>query len=291
MSRINFSKGQPVRPNGAESVRLTAVRLLALDLDGTLLDPTGTVTARTVDALRAARDAGATVVIASGRPPFLASAVVEVLDGVVTHGVMANGSLICTFPDGAALRSIQYPIELAVGAVRLLRSIDPGYAFALATANGFASEAGFSERMPSPAGVPVSEDALEAATGATEARRLMVWHHTISTYDLLDRLPSLLGSELSVGHLGADAAEILPRGVDKASGLRWLCEHLAIDQADVVAIGDEHNDHDMLRWAGHGVAMGNADPVTQALADSVTLTNAEDGVAVAVERLLAERFG
>ena len=74
---------------------------------------------------------------------------------------------------------------------------------------------------------------------------------------------------------------------DKGTGLRWLCEHLGIERADVVAIGDEYNDHEMLRWAGHGVAMGNADAVTKALADSVTSTNAEDGVAVAIERLLA----
>jgi Cof subfamily protein (haloacid dehalogenase superfamily) len=265
------------------------VRLLALDLDGTLLDPAGTVTPRSVEALRAAHEAGVTIVIASGRPPFLAAGAVEALAGIVTHGVMANGSLICTLPDGAALRAIHFPIELAVGAVRLLRSLDPEYGFALATANGFASEAGFFERMGSASELPVSEDALEVAVGVDVARRLMVWHRTITTYDLLDRLPSLLGSELSVGHLGADAAEILPCGTDKASGLRWLCDHLDVDRADVVAIGDEYNDHDMLRWAGHGVAMGNADPVTKQLADSITLTNAEDGVAVAVERLLADR--
>ena len=267
------------------------MRLLALDLDGTLLDPNGVVTPRSVEALRAARAAGVTVVIASGRPPFLAADIVAALPDVVSHGVMANGSIVCTLPDATPLRTVQYPIELAVGAVRLLRRLDPGYAFALATATGFASEAGFSERMRSTAEIPVSEDALEVAIDATEARRLMVWNRTIGTHELLDHLPTLLGEELCVGHLGADAAEILPRGVDKASGLRWLCEHLDVDCADVVAIGDEYNDHDMLRWAGHGVAMGNADPVTQAVADSVTLTNAEDGVAVAVERLLRERFG
>ena len=266
------------------------MRLLALDLDGTLLDPSGTVTPRTVEALRAAHAVGVNVVLASGRPPFLAAAVIEALGGVVTHGVMANGSMICTFPDGAPLRSIHFPIESAVGAVRLLRAADADFRFALATANGFASEEGFAERMASPGGLPVSGDALEVAIGATEARRLMVWHRSITTYDLLDQLPLLLGPELSVGHVGADAAEILPHGVDKGSGLRWLCEHLAVDRTDVVAIGDEYNDHDMLRWAGHGIAMGNADPVTKALADAVTLTNAEDGVAVAVEQLLAQRF-
>ena len=99
----------------------------------------------------------------------------------------------------------------------------------------------------------------------------------------------ILGPELAVTHMGADCVEIGPAGIDKAAGLAWLCAHLGVDRADVVAFGDEHNDHAMLRWAGHGVAMANANEQTRALADEIAPSNVDDGVAVVIERLLAER--
>jgi len=264
------------------------MRLLACDLDGTLLDPSGVVTDRTVAALRAARAAGVHVVIASGRPPFMATPILERLGDVVTHGVMANGSVVCTFPDGATLRSIQFDIGRAVATVHQLRAIDPGFGFALATDAGFAHEAGFAERMPTASPGPASADALAAAVGATVAVKLMVFHATESAHSLLDTLPPLVGDDLAVTHMGADCVELGPAGVDKATGLTWLCEHLGIDAAGVVAFGDEYNDHEMLRWAGLGVAMANAPELTRSFADEVAPSNADDGVAVVVERLLQE---
>jgi hypothetical protein len=87
--------------------------------------------------------------------------------------------------------------------------------------------------------------------------------------------------------MGADCVEIGPAGIDKATGLAWLCTHLGIDPADVVAFGDEYNDHEMLRFAGHGVVMANANEHTRALADEIAPSNSDDGVAVVIERLLA----
>ena len=74
----------------------------------------------------------------------------------------------------------------------------------------------------------------------------------------------------------------------KGSGVAHLCERLGVERDDVVAFGDGLNDHEMLRWAGHGVAMGNADPSTRAIVDEVTASNDLDGVAMVVERLLRE---
>lgn len=264
------------------------MRLIACDLDGTLLDPSGSITDRSVAALCAARAAGVLVVIASGRPPFMAAPIIERLGDVVTHGVMANGSVICTFPDGSTLRSIKFDIARAVEIVHHLRAVDPDFGFALATDAGFAHEAGFAERMPTASPGPSSPDALSAAVGATVAGKLMVFHRTQSAHSLLDTLPPMVGDDLGVTHMGADCVEIGPTGVDKAAGLAWLCEHLAIDAGDVVAFGDEYNDHEMLHWAGHGVAMGNAAPLTRSFADEVALTNGEDGLAVVVERLLRD---
>jgi Cof subfamily protein (haloacid dehalogenase superfamily) len=262
------------------------MRLIACDLDGTLLDHTGVVTDRTVAALRAAGDAGVVVAIATGRPPFMAAPVIERLGPVLAYGVMANGSIVTRFSDGETLRMLRFDVQLAIDAVRALRAADPRFGVALATDAGFAREPGFAERMPAASpGEPVP-DALVAAEGATEAIKLMVFHPEHTTHEMLELVPAIIGPGLAVSHMGADAVEIGPAGVDKGSGLRWLCEHLGIDAADVVAFGDEYNDHEMLQWAGHGVAMGNAPEVTRALADEVAPSNADDGVAVVVERLL-----
>ena len=267
------------------------MRLLATDLDGTLLGHDGQVSERSARALQAARDAGWYVVLATGRPPFMVDLLMPQLGDAVTHGVMANGSVVATLPDQQVLRTVRFEIDIATGVVERLRSIDPHYRFALATDAGFAHEPGFDERMPARTPTPPTADVLEAAAGATEAIKLMVFHDRYGAHELLGLLPTILGHDVSVTHMGADCVEIGPAGIDKGSGLVWLCAHLGIDAADVVAFGDEFNDHEMLRWAGHAVVMGNASPATQALADEVAPTNADDGVAVVIERLLGEGAG
>jgi Cof subfamily protein (haloacid dehalogenase superfamily) len=263
------------------------VRLIATDLDGTLLGPGGTLSQRNIDALRSARDAGWYVVLASGRPPFMVVELMHQLADAVTHGVLANGSVVCTLPDAATLRSVRFGVSMAVEVVQHLRSIDAGYGFAMATDAGFAHEAGFAERMPASQPMPMSADVLTAAQGASEAIKLMVFHDRHTAHELLDLLPPLVDEALAVTHMGADCVEIGPAGIDKATALSWLCAHLQVDSRNVVAFGDEYNDHEMLRWAGLGIAMGNANQLTRDLADEVTAANTDDGVAVALERLVA----
>ncbi|MEI2723503.1 MAG: HAD hydrolase family protein [Verrucomicrobiota bacterium] len=100
-------------------------------------------------------------------------------------------------------------------------------------------------------------------------------------------LPPLLGPDLAVSHMGADAVEVAPAGVDKGVGLRWLCAHLGIAGGDVLAFGDEVNDLPMFAFAGRRVAVANASPAVRDAADEVAPSNADDGVAEVIERLLA----
>ena len=264
--------------------------MIACDLDGTLLNSSAQVSARSAAALLAAKRAGIHVVLASGRPPFMLEPIIGTIDAAVSYGVLANGSIVCSLPDGAALREINFEVAVAAAVVTQLRNADSGFGFAMATDAGFAHEPGFSERMPAPQPMPPSPDALAAAQGATKAIKLMVFHREHGAHQLLDLLPPMLGEHVSVTHMGANCVEIGPAGIDKATALSWLCAHIGIDAADVVAFGDEYNDHEMLRWAGRGIAMGNANDLTKSIADEVTESNDDDGVAVAIERLLAERL-
>ncbi len=268
-------------------------KLIALDLDGTLLDQRGRVTDRAVAAIEAAVDAGFIVALATGRPPHMAIAVTEALAGTVRHVVGGNGSIVATFPATAGgesdvLHLIGFDIDDAFGVIATLRDHDDGYGFALATDAGFAHEPGFADLMPA----AVHDDPVPDVTviGGTQAFKLMAFHTSRSVHELLATVPNLIGgttsSELLVSHMGADAVEIGPADADKCTGLRWLCDHLGVAAADVIAIGDEWNDLTMLEWAGYGIAMDNAADRVREIADEVIGHHAEEGVAIYLESLL-----
>jgi Cof subfamily protein (haloacid dehalogenase superfamily) len=264
-------------------------RLIATDLDGTLLNSNGHVTPRSVAALHAAHAAGIIVVFATGRPPMVAHREVSAVGSAVRYGVMANGSMICSLPDGEPLYTVGFPCALAVGAIHLLRARDALFGFALATDRGFTEEAGFSERMPVHRGEEPVDDVLSGHDGATEAIKLLVFHHRHSALELLDIIPPIVGTGLVVSHMGTEAVELGPDGADKGAGLRWLCAHLDIDADEVMVFGDEINDLAMFEFAGRSVAVANAAPLVRAAATHVTQSNDNDGVALAIEALLAEQ--
>lgn len=262
-------------------------RLIATDLDGTLLDPSGVVTPRTAAALRRAADAGIIVVFATGRPPVVAGREIEAVGHGVHYGVMANGTVICSLPDGAVLRAHTFGVATAREAVLRLRAHDPRFGVALATDRGFTAEAGFHQRMPiAPHDDRTVPDALVGHDDAVDTIKLFAFHPDHGAHELLELLPPVLGDHLAVNHMGADAVEIAPAGADKGSGLRWLCDHLAVDPSDVLVFGDEVNDLPMFAMAGRRVAVANAHPAVKAAADEVTASNADDGVAMVIERLV-----
>lgn len=261
-------------------------RLIALDLDGTLLDPSGRLTERTTAAVQAAAAAGHHVVLATGRPPHLIDDIAGSLGDAVSHIVGVNGAMVCTFPDSTLLRLIGFDIDDARHVIVALRQQDPSFGFAIATDKGFAHEPGFAQRLPTDMGTAPVDDAL--GIGGTEVYKLFLFHPTRSVYDLIAELPAQLPSHLTVTHMGADVAEIGPAAIDKSAGLAWLCDQLDVAQADVIAFGDEWNDITMIEWAGHGVAMNNADSHVKGVADEIAPSNAADGVAVVLEALLAD---
>ena len=263
-------------------------RLIATDLDGTLLDPGGALHPRSAAALQAAADAGITVVFATGRPPIVATAEVAAAGRGVHYGVMANGTIICTLPAAEVLHAITFSTDMARRAVHALRADDGEYGFALATDRGFTSEAGFHQRMPVMHGP--DEPVLDALAGHEDSEytiKLLAFHHRHGAHELLARMPPLLGDDLVVSHMGAEAVEIAPAGADKGVGLRWLCAHLGVAAHEVMVFGDEINDLPMFAAAGRRIAVENANPLVRQAADEIAPPNTEQGVAQFIERLLA----
>jgi Cof subfamily protein (haloacid dehalogenase superfamily) len=262
-----------------------ARRLLALDVDGTLLRSDGTLTTRTRDALHAADRAGWHVALVTGRPLQYVLPVVREL-AVGEFVVAANGATVAEIETGAVLYQASLPGRVVLAAVESARRAMPGLGVAVTTERGFHVEPGFDVLAPlTKADAVVVDDAAP--------RRLDTVHSTVlfvlglDTGIVLAQVTAAVPPGVHVSPSGLPGSvELTAPGVHKASGVARLCERLGVGQGEVVAFGDGLNDQEILTWAGYSVAMGNADDATKAIADEVAASNDDDGVAAVVERLV-----
>jgi len=260
-----------------------AVRLVASDLDGTLLGLDDVVSKRTRAAVRAVVEAGIHVVAATGRSQWTATPLVEPVDGLDLV-VCSNGASLYHLRERRSLAS--HPIADDVIdeiLVRLAASL-PGCLYGWETDDDLHYEAGFIAYRPN-LDRAASPD-LAAGDRPAPIRKLMVAHHQVQHYELLDAVVPLMPPGCLATTSGAPFVEITGAGVDKAFGVREVCRRLGIAPEEVLAFGDNHNDIAMLRWAGRGIAMGNAHPALLAAVDEQTLSNVEDGVALVLETLI-----
>jgi Cof subfamily protein (haloacid dehalogenase superfamily) len=263
---------------------MDGTRLVASDLDGTLLRPDETVSQRTRDALAAARRAGITVVLVTGRPPRTLAPIAERI-GMGGLAICANGAVVWDLDRGTMLDYSPLAAELAVQLVRALREAIPGLVFAVELERTFGREAGWADgTMVAPAGAGEA-DALELVTGPVT--KLLARHPTLPFAELAERARRVAGDDAVVTWAGLRVVEISAAGVTKAFALERLCRRLGVTADQVVAIGDMPNDLAMLGWAGTSVAVANAAEEVLAAADEVTAANADDGVALVLERVLA----
>ena len=282
-----------VPPSARDSLKAPGerIRLVATDLDGTLLDPSGHVTARTRAALDAARAAGIVVVPVTARQPIGLRAIAEEagFDGWALCGNGAYGIRLGTHEQLFATE-IAVPVQQRIA--HELGALIPDLLFASVREAGevFVAQEGYAEvatlsdhkRDPRTMGAVPLADVL-----ATASLKLVIRHAAIAPAEIFAVLRTLDQTGFAATLSGAPFVEVMAEGVTKATGLAQLCARLGIDRTEVLAFGDALNDVEMLQWAGRGVAMANAEPEALAVADEVTASNADDGVAVMLERVLA----
>jgi Cof subfamily protein (haloacid dehalogenase superfamily) len=264
------------------------VRLVASDLDGTLLRPDETVSDRTRAALAAAREAGITVVLVSGRPPRSLGPIAERI-GVGGIAICANGAVIWDLDSGTVIDATPLAADLARRLVHALRQAIPGALFAVELERGFGREVGWSEGMVTTPPDMLEADALELIRDPV--MKLLIRHPSMPFAELTERARRTVGDDAVITWAGLRLVEISAAGVTKAFALERLCARLGIDASEVVAVGDMPNDLAMLQWAGTSVAVANATPEVLEAADEVTAANTEDGVALLLEKLLAANGG
>lgn len=204
----------------------------------------------------------------------------------LTHVVTNNGSLTIDAVTDEIVRQVTCSLEDAQWAGHSIRGAISDAGLAVDHVDGDQTwEHGLHTRVPKdPIGAQVS-DAVATIDG--EVRKLLAWSDTVLLDDLYGIVRPLLANRLDVTYSGLPFVEVGPFGVSKATALADLAESHGVALSDTVVFGDARNDHEMLQWAGTGVAMGNADDETKGLADVVTESNNNDGVAVYIERLLA----
>lgn len=261
-------------------------KLIALDMDGTLLTPQGTISPRTHAAITAARARGVTVVLASGRPLEGMTRYLEELGmtGPEDYVISYNGAMVQRVADGARIRS------------QLLTGADASLVARLAeqhgvNVHGFSVRQGlisprlshYTEHESRLTGMPVN--LVDFATLPPDEAILKVM--MIDEPALLSRaiaaLPAQLYQDYTVVQSAPYFLEIMNKQSHKGSGVAALAEHLGLDASQVIAVGDAGNDSHMIEYAGLGVAMGNATEPLKALAQHITSRNDEDGVARVIE--------
>ena len=263
--------------------------LIATDVDGTLLDEDELVTPRTRAAVRAAVEAGATFVLATGRPPRWIAPVVDGL-GMAPMAVCANGAVIYDPATDRIVSTRTLAPEVLGELAEIVTRVLPGAGLAVervgasahdAATPQFVSSPGYEHAWLNPDNTEVSvEDLLSAP-----AVKLLIRMPGARSADMAAELLKHVGLQGDITYSTNNGLlEVLPLGISKATGVAELAAPLGLTAADVVTFGDMPNDVPMLSWAGRGVAMGNAHAEAVAAADEVTVTNAEDGVARVLER-------
>ena len=265
------------------------MRLVASDLDGTIVRYDGTITARTVAALRACEDSGIHVVFVTGRPPRWMPQVADAT-GHRGEAICGNGALVVDLTDLRVVRAWPLAPDAILESARLLRERFPAAVFALETTTGYRREPAFMPRH-------------EAARAARADRLdLLLDDEPVVTKmlckvvggradDLLAGAREVLDGVAEPVHSDPDGdmLEISANGVSKGTALAALAQERGVAAEDVVAFGDMPNDVPMLLWAGRGYAMAGGHPEAVAAASLIAPPCDEDGVAQVLEQLLARR--
>lgn len=289
--RVTSATRQPETPAAA-----VPPRLIATDLDGTLLRDDQSVSPRTVAALAAAEEAGIEVFFVTGRPARWMDVVSDHVHG---HGlaICGNGAAVVDLHGGPGAHRFVKVRELArdnaLDAVRLLRDAAPGTVYAVEQTYGFHQEPDYPKlHMEIPDNRAPAEDLLapDGPGTAEPVLKILAYHPSLDPDGFLTTARLALGERANVTRSSPSALlEISGPGVSKASTLALCCAERGISHEEVVAFGDMPNDVEMLTWAGRSYAMGNAHPDVIAAASGRTVANNDDGVAVVIERMLAAR--
>ena len=264
-------------------------KLIAIDLDGITLNQDSMITSKTKETLKKAINAGHHVSIATGRPFRMSHQFYQQLE-LTTPMVNFNGALV-HIPnqhwDGE--RETLINREIAFEILSQKKQLNLDFIAAENRDTFFIDSFDFFDEKIFASSRPGEKNLLSPKNLTTNPTSLLVRTDKRFAEAVSAELTRQFGSYVDVRTWGGPTAilEIVSKGIQKAKGVQEIANYLSIDQQDVIAFGDEHNDLELLDYAGWGVAMANGTDQLKGIANDVTpLSNQEDGLAVYLEKLL-----
>ncbi|QDY81069.1 HAD family hydrolase [Streptomyces qinzhouensis] len=260
--------------------------MIATDLDGTLLRGDGTVSTRNRDALAAATAAGAAHIVVTGRGVPWTRHILDDLD-YTGLAVCGQGAQVYHAGEHRLLTSLTLDRKIAAIALAKLEA-EIGRVALAASRDGLDGDVLISPDYAAHDGplpyVPLTD---VEQLWAEPLSKIYIQHHSLDDDALTKVARETVGGLVDVVMAGPGVVELIPLGLTKATGLSLAARRLGVKASGTIAFGDMPNDIPMFAWAAHGVAMSNAHDELKAVADAVTVSNEEDGIAVTLEGLLA----
>lgn len=266
--------------------------IIALDLDGTLTNSEKIITPRTFDALMKAQREGVRLVLASGRPTFGIAALANQLQLADYGGYVLsyNGGRIIDWCEKTVIFSqvvdqklVPILYDFAEKAQLLIVTYLPEAILASKNEGEYLAEEARINGMPVVVAQNFVEEAMQISGGST---KFLIPGEPELLIQLESEMKAALSEQMEVFRSAPFFLELPPKGIDKAQSLQRLLTHLGLERESLMAFGDGFNDLSMIQFAGQGVAMANAVEEVKSIADFVTTSNEEDGIAHALEQLL-----
>ncbi|EFF91941.1 MULTISPECIES: HAD family hydrolase [Streptomyces] len=259
-------------------------RLIATDLDGTLLRSDGSVSPRTRDALAAATEAGAAHLVVTGRAvPWTR----HILDDLGYRGLAVCGQGAQVYDAGAHRLLTSVTLDRRLAGVALAKiEAETGPLYLAASRDGLDGDVVVGPGYALTGSLPATPFTDASDLWSAPLNKIYIQHPTLTDDELADVAHRTAGGFVSVTMAGEGIVELLPLGLSKATGLSLAARRLKVKAADTLAFGDMPNDIPMFTWSARGVAMANAHESLKAVADEVTTSNDDDGIAAVLERLL-----
>lgn len=270
----------------------SAPRLVASDLDGTLLDADGRVSPRTREVWTALAQRGIATLVVTARPPRWLDQLTELVGaGAEAHtlAVCGNGAFVYDLATRAVVEAEGFTLGEALALVEHVQRTFPGAGVAVETDRGMFRAAAYPDVHAGLGGhdAGVTDCELHDVPEDTVIGKILMRDERWQDDAFVADLTACLGERGVLAYSGAAGlAEISAPGVTKAARLDTWCRERGIDPSDVWAFGDMPNDIPMLSWAGRGVAVANAHDEVLAIADDVCGPHDDDGVARYLARIL-----
>jgi HAD superfamily hydrolase (TIGR01484 family) len=258
-------------------------RLVATDLDGTLLRSDGTVSPASRAALAAVAAKGAAHIVVTGRAVPWARHIMDDL-GYQGLAVCGQGAQVYDAGAGRLLTSVTLDRQLATMALAKIEA-EVGPLALAASRDGLSGGVVVGPGYVYNPELPVLHITGGDDLWAEPINKLYIQHPELGDDELTQVATEVAGDLVNATMAGAGIVELLPLGLTKATGLSLAARRLGVPAAETIAFGDMPNDIPMFAWAGYGVAMANGHPELKAVADEVTASHDEDGIALVLDRL------